>query len=173
MKGLLKVSKEKVIEIKRYYDDHGIIRKQKNQWIWVEPYRILLHAWSVVWRGTSWRSVHSDNVWIRFDAGCLNACLKVKRQAGLRADGIDDDWGQDIVRDRDAPDREFQRGDAPHHHGQCLDWTTVSPPGNPFREVKAGSCDARAGFAFPVGMDACASIPRCTLATWPSLSCVT
>lgn len=39
------------------------------------------------------------------------------------------------------------------------------PPGNPFREVKAGSCDARAGFAFPVGMDACASIPRCTLAT--------
>ncbi len=28
------------------------------------------------------------------------------------------------------------------------------PPGNPFREVKAGSCDARAGFAFPVGMDA-------------------
>ena len=40
-----------------------------------------------------------------------------------------------------------------------------SPPGNPFREFKAGSCDARAGFAFPVGMDACASIPRCTLAT--------
>ena len=34
-----------------------------------------------------------------------------------------------------------------------------SPPGNPFREFKAGSCDARAGFAFPVGMDACASIP--------------
>ena len=28
------------------------------------------------------------------------------------------------------------------------------PPGNPFREVKAGSCDARADFAFPVGMDA-------------------
>ena len=40
-----------------------------------------------------------------------------------------------------------------------------SPPGNPFRKVKADSCDARAGFAFPVGMDACASIPRCTLAT--------
>ena len=39
------------------------------------------------------------------------------------------------------------------------------PPGNPFREFKAGSCDARAGFAFPVGMDAFASIPRCTLAT--------
>lgn len=41
----------------------------------------------------------------------------------------------------------------------------LPPPGNPFREFKAGSCDARAGFAFPVGMDACASIPRYTLAT--------
>ena len=30
MKGVLKVSKERVIEIKRYYDDHGIIRKQKK-----------------------------------------------------------------------------------------------------------------------------------------------
>ena len=29
MKGVLKVSKEQVIEIERYYDDHGISRKQR------------------------------------------------------------------------------------------------------------------------------------------------
>lgn len=29
MKGVLKVSKEQVIEIDRYYDEHGITRKQK------------------------------------------------------------------------------------------------------------------------------------------------
>lgn len=29
MKGVLKVSKEQVIEIERYYDEHGITRKQR------------------------------------------------------------------------------------------------------------------------------------------------
>ena len=39
--------------------------------------------------------------------------------------------------------------------------------GNPFREFMAGSCDARAGFAFPLGMNACTTIPRSTLAKSP------
>ena len=56
----------------------------KNRWIGFEPYGIILHAWSVVWRGTSRRSVHSDNVRIRFDAGSLNAGWKVKTQAGWK-----------------------------------------------------------------------------------------
>ena len=91
----------------------------KNRWIGVEPYGILLYTRSVVWRGTSRRSVHSDNVWIRFDAGSLNAGWKVKTQAGLRTDGIDDDWGQNIFCGGDAPDGEFQRGYASHHPVQC------------------------------------------------------
>ena len=78
MKGVLKESKEQVIKIKRCYDDHGITRKQGIYELGLSHtayyYTLGLLSEEELHR----RSVHSDNVWIRFDTGSLNAGLKVK-----------------------------------------------------------------------------------------------
>lgn len=91
MKGVLKVSKDQVIEIEHYCNEHGIIQKQRIEELG------LSHTAYYYTRGLlSEEELHGGQFipimsGSGIDAGSLNAGWKVKMQAGLRADGIDDD----------------------------------------------------------------------------------
>lgn len=91
MKGVLKVSKDQVIEIEHYCNEHGITQKQRIEELG------LSHTAYYYTRGLlSEEKLHGGQFipimsGSGIDAGSLNAGWKVKTQAGLRADGIDDD----------------------------------------------------------------------------------
>lgn len=77
MKGALKVSKEQVIEIERYCDEHGITWKQRIDELGVSC-TAYYYTRGLLSKGTSQWSVHSDNVCFRSDADSLNACWEAK-----------------------------------------------------------------------------------------------
>ena len=120
MKGVLKVSKEQVIEIERYCEEHGITRKQR-----IDELGLVCTTYYYTRGLLSEEELHGGQfIPIMSGSGLMQtASMPVgwsrRKQASMQTELMTIDV-RTSSGGGDAFNGEFQRGDASHHLGQCL-----------------------------------------------------